>query len=126
MQIVNLKTVTAILVAGFFVSPFAKQIRAQESPKQEMNVSEDQLRAFAKVYVEVEKIRQAYEPRMKEAKDPQEGKQIQNEAASKVQGALTKEGLTEESYSQIVEIARADEGLRKKLVNLINEERQKS
>ncbi len=126
MQIASLKTVTSILVAGFFVLPFAKQIRAQESPKQQMNVSDDQLRAFAKVYVEVEKIRQVYEPRLKEAKDPEEGKQIQNEAVSKMQGALTKQGLTEESYSQIFEIARADEGLRKKLVDLINEERQKS
>jgi len=126
MQIASLKTVTAIFVAGFFVLPFAKQIRAQESPKQQMNVSDDQLRAFAKVFVEVEKIRQVYEPRLKEAKDPKEGKQIQNEAVSKMQGALTKQGLTEESYSQIFEIARADEGLRNKLVNLINEERQKS
>ena len=113
-------------VAGFLILPFAKQGRAQESPKQQKNVSETQLRAFAKVYVEVEKIRQAYEPRLKEAKNPEEGKQIQNEAASKMQGALTKEGLTEESYIQIFEVARADEGLHKKLVELINEERQKS
>ena len=126
MQIASLKTVTAIFVAVFLILPFAKQGRAQESPKQPMNVSETQLRAFAKVYVEVEKIRQAYEPRLKEAKNPDKGKQIQNEAASKMQGALTKAGLTEESYTQIFEIARADEGLRKKLVELINEERQKS
>jgi hypothetical protein len=126
MQIASLKTVAAIFVAGFLILPFAKQGRAQESPKQPMNVSETQLSAFAKVYVEVEKIRQAYEPRLKEAKNREEGKQIQNEAASKMQGELTKEGLTEESYTQIFEIARADEGLRKKLVELINEERQKS
>ena len=43
-----------------------------------------------------------------------------------MQGALKKEGLTEESYTQIFEIARADKGLRKKLVEFINEERQKS
>ena len=126
MQIASLKTVAAIFVAGFLILPFAKQGRAQESPKQQMNVSESQLRAFAQVYVEVGKIRQAYEPRLKEAKNPEEGQQIQNEAASKMQGALTKEGLTEESYTQIFEIARADEGLRQKLVELINEERQKS
>ena len=125
-QIASLKTVAAIFVAGFLILPFAKQARAQESPKQQMNVSETQLRAFAKVYVEVEKIRQEYEPRLKEAKNPEEGKQIQSEAVSKMQGALTKEGLNEESYTQIFEIARADEGLRKKLVDLINEERQKS
>ena len=126
MQIASLKTIGAIFVAGFLILPFAKQGRAQESPKQQMNVSETQLRAFAKVYVEVEKIRQEYEPRLKEAKNPEEGKQIQSEAVSKMQGALTKEGLNEESYTQIFEIARADEGLRKKLVELINEERQKS
>jgi hypothetical protein len=126
MQIASLKTVAAIFVAGFLILPFAKQGRAQESPKQQLSVSETQLRAFAKVYVEVEKIRQAYEPRLKEAKNPEEGKEIQKEAVSKMQGELTKQGLTEESYTQIFEIARADEGLRKKLVELINEERQKS
>ena len=126
MQIATLKTVAGIFVAGFLILPLAKQGQAQESPKQQLNVSETQLKAFAKVYVEVEKIRQAYEPRLKEAKNPAEGKQIETEAVSKMQGALTKEGLTEESYTQIFEIARADEGLRKKLIELINEERQKS
>ena len=123
MQIASLKIVAAIFVAGFLILPLAKQVRAQESPKQQLSVSETQLRAFAKVYVEVEKIRQEYEPRLKEAKNPEEGKEIQNEAASKMQGALTKEGLTEESYTQIFEIARADEGLRRKVIEFINEEK---
>jgi hypothetical protein len=126
MERTSLKTVAAMFVAGFLILPLAKQGRTQESPKQQLNVSETQLRAFAKVYVEIEKIRQAYEPRMKEAKNPEESKQIQNEAVSKMQGALTNQGLTEESYTQIFEVARGDDGLRKKLVELINEERQKS
>ena len=126
MQIASLRIVAAVFVAGFLILPFAKQGRAQESPKQQLDVSETQLRSFAKVYVEVEKIRQAYEPRLKEAKSPEEGKEIENEAVSKMHGAVTKEGLTQESYGQIFEIARADEGLRKKLMNFINEERQKS
>ena len=126
MKIASLKIVAAIFVAGFLILPVAKQGRAQESPKQQLNVSETQLRAFAKVYVEVEKIRQAYEPRLKEAKNAQEGKQIETEAVLKMQGALTEQGLTQESYTQIFEIARADEGLRKKLIEIINEERQKS
>jgi hypothetical protein len=126
MQIASLKIVAAIFVAGFLILPVAKQGQAQESPKQQLNVSETQLRAFAKVYVEVEKIRQAYEPRLKEAKNAEEGKQIETEAVLKMQGALTKQGLTQESYTQIFEIARADEGLRKKLFEFVNEERQKS
>jgi hypothetical protein len=126
MPMANLKIVAAVFVAAFFVFPFAKPARPQELPKPQPNVNETQLRAFAKVYVEVEKIRQEYVPRLKEAKNGEEGKQIEAEARSKMEGALTKEGLTAESYSQIFEMARADEGLRKKLIELINEERQKS
>ena len=126
MQTVSPKTIAAFFVAGFLALPFAKPIRAQELPKQEMNVSENQLRAFAKVYVELDKIRQTYEPRLKEAKDPEESKQIQMEVVTKMQAAAAKEGITEENYRQIFEIARADEGLRRKLINLINEEKEKS
>jgi hypothetical protein len=126
MQIASLKTVAAIFVAGFLLLPFVKQVQAQESLKPQLSVSESQLRSFAKVYVEVEKIRQVYEPRLKEAKDPEEGQKIQDEAVSKMEGALTKEGLTQESYGQIFEIARTDEGLRKIIIDFINEERQKS
>ena len=123
MQIASLKTIAMIFVAGFLILPFAEQGWAQESPKQQLSVSDDQLRAFAKGYVEVEKIRRAYESRLKEAEYPEESKQIQIEAVSKMQGALRKEGLTEDSYTQIFDIARADEGLRKKLIGFINEER---
>ena len=126
MQIASLKTVAAIFVAGFLILPVAKQVQAQESLKPQLSVSENQLKSFAKVYVEVEKIRQVYVPRLKEAKNPEEGKEIENEAVSKMQGALTKEGLTQESYGQIFEIARADEDLRQKIIDFINEERQKS
>jgi Na+-transporting NADH:ubiquinone oxidoreductase subunit NqrC len=126
MQRARLKTVVAIFVAGFMILSFAIQSGAQESLRQDTNLSEAQLRAFAKVYVEVEKIHQAYEPRLKEAINPEEGQQIRNEAESKMQGALTKEGLTEQSYIQISEIASSDEAVRKKLVKLILEERQKS
>jgi hypothetical protein len=126
MQIASLKVLVVIFVAGILTLPFAKIGRAQESPTQQPNVSEPQLRSFAKVYVAVEKIRQEYEPRLKEAKNPEEGQEIKSEAASKIQGALTQEGLTEEAYSQIFEIARADAGLRQRLINFINEERAKS
>jgi hypothetical protein len=123
MQITMLKTVAVIFVAGFLILPWASQGLAQEPSQQQMNIGDRQLRAFAKVYVEIETIRQLYVSRLKEAESLEEGEEIQNEAVSKMEGALTKQGLTEESYSRIVEIARADEGLRKKLVELINEER---
>ena len=126
MQISSLKIVAAIFVAGFVAFPFPNQGRAQEPPAQQTKVDEAQLRAFAKVYVAVEKIRQSFEPRLKEAQGPEEGQRIQKEAVSRIQAALTKEGLTEESYVEIFEVARGDDGLRKKLLQMIDEERTKS
>lgn len=126
MPIANKKIIAAVFVVAFLVFPFAKQAKPQELPKQQPNINETALRSFARVYVEVEKIRQAYVPRLKEAKNAEEGKQIEAEAMSKMEGALTKEGLTAQSYSQIFETARADQGLREKLIELINEERRKS
>jgi len=122
MQLASLESIARIFVVGFLLLPFAEQGSAQQTPKQQLSVTDNQLRAFAKVYVEVEKIRRAYEPRLEEAKNPEESKQIQIEAVSKMQAALTKEGLTIESYKQIFDIARADEELRNKLIGLINEE----
>jgi hypothetical protein len=123
MQSWSLRIGPAVFIAGLLITPVSTRAPAQELPKQQTNIDDNQLRAFAKVYVEVEKIRQAYEPRLKEAKDAEEGRAIQNDAVSKMQKALTKQGLSEENYVQIFEIARADEGLRKKLVDLVNEER---
>lgn len=120
------RKVAQILFAGFLIVPFSKPALSQEPPKQQTNVDENQLRSFAKVYVEVEKIQQSYEPRLQEAPSPQESKQIQQEAVKKVQAALTKQGLTQENVKQILEVARADEGLRKRLLQMIVEERSKS
>jgi len=39
---------------------------------------------------------------------------------------LTKEGLTEESYTKIFEVARADQDVRKKILQMIGEEKAKS
>ncbi len=127
MKIASLKTIAGFLISGYLlVVSFPILGIAQEPPKQETNIGDAQLRSFAKVYIQVEKIRQLYEPRLKEAQSPDEGKQIQNEAQSKMQQTLTKEGLTEQDYNQIFEVARADDGLRKKIIDMIEDERRKS
>ena len=94
MKMISLKAVAAIfiagvLIAGVLIVPFPKQVFSQNAPKQQTNVNDEQLKSFAKVYVQVEKIRQTYEPRVKEAPGPDEGKQIQQEAQSKFQEVLT-------------------------------------
>lgn len=124
MQLSSLRIATAVFFAALLILPFSNSASAQELPSPQPDLSENQLRAFAKVYVEVEKIRETYEPRLKEAKDAQEGQAIQKDAVGKMKEALSKEGLTEESYGQIFETARLDPALRQKLVSLINEEKK--
>jgi flagellar motor protein MotB len=125
MKRVSLKTLATIFVSAFLMVVVAKPLVAQVAPKPQ-ELDEKQLRSFAKVYVQVEKIRQEYEPRAKEASGPEEGKQIQQEAQSKFQQVLTKEGLSEESYTKIFEVARADQDVRKKILQMISEEKAKS
>lgn len=125
MKRVSLKTLATIFVSAFLMVVVAKPLVAQVAPKPQ-ELDEKQLRSFAKVYVQVEKIRQEYEPRAKEATGPEEGKQIQQEAQSKFQQVLTKEGLSEENYTKIFEVARADQDVRKKILQLIGEEKAKS
>jgi len=123
----TVRTFAAIAVLGIVFFPSPRQILAQQTPaQQQMDLNENQLRSVAKVYVQIEKVLQTYAPQLKEAKTPEEGKQIQNEAMSKMQQALTQEGMNEQSYRRIIEIANADDGLRKKLLGFINEEKQKS
>jgi len=125
MKRVSLKTLATIFVSAFLMVVVAKPLVAQVAPKPQ-ELDEKQLRSFAKVYVQVEKIRQEYEPRAKEASGPEEGKQIQQEAQSKFQQVLTKEGLSEESYTKIFDVARADQDVRKKILQMISEEKAKS
>jgi ribosomal protein S19E (S16A) len=88
-------------------------------------VDDGKLRSFAKVYVQVEKIRQTYGPQLKETQDPQKGMEIQKEAKSKIDDALAKEGMTVESYSQVVQTMNGNDELRKKAIEMIDQERTK-
>jgi|SRR5262245_33786480 len=98
---------------------------AQVVPGQAPNIDDAQLKSFARVYVQIEKIRDTYAPQLKESQDAQKNLTIQKEAKAKIDDALSKEGMTAESYSQTVQIVSADNGLRSKAIELINQERSK-
>jgi hypothetical protein len=108
------------------ISQESKPNLSQEPSSQPANLDENQLKSFAKVYVEVEKISQSYGPRLKEAQDPDQTKQIQAEAKTKIDEALTNGGFTVTSYTQAFQTVNGNDELRKKVIQLINEERKKS
>ena len=73
MQKLICRTITLIiLIGGLSVSPVAKTIFAQEVPNQQSKIDPTQLKSFARVYVEFEKIRDTYEPRLNKAQGDQE------------------------------------------------------
>jgi len=114
-----------ILIGGPSVGPVANPIFAQEIPNQQSKIDPTQLKSFARVYVEFEKIRDTYEPRLSKAQG-EEAQVIQREAGAKVDEALAKEGMSRETYSQIINTLNADNELRAKAMQLIDEERKKS
>src|SRR2546430_17701035 len=80
------KQMMATVLTGVLLVPGFLSL-AQEGPKQaageqQNKVSDEELRSFAKAYIEYHKIRQKYEPQLQATKDPQQNKKIQDEARS--------------------------------------------
>jgi hypothetical protein len=98
----------------------------QGSTAESSNVSDKELRAFAKAYVEYHKIRQNYEPKMNNTRDEKEKQKIQREGDDKVKQALEKQGLTPQGYNRLFAAVNGNPQLRQKALTLINDERKKS
>lgn len=110
---------------------FPRFTHAQDLPKQSQSaeptkLSDKDIRAFAKAYVEYQKLRQIYEPRLNRAQDPKEKEQIQREGDLKVKEALEKHGLTPQSYNRLFAAVNGNEQLRQRALKAINEERSRS
>jgi GTP1/Obg family GTP-binding protein len=97
---------------------------AQQTPSENIEVDAFKLQSFARVYVEFEKIRDIYLPRLKNAQTVQETNDIEKEARARIDEALRKEGLTPESYSQIINKLNTDTELRAKAMQLVDEQRK--
>ena len=87
----TVRTAAASAVLGIILLPFPSHTLAQQTPAQpsvqqpsgqQSDLNDTQLRSFAKIYVQVEKILKTYDSQLKEAKTPEESKQIQNEEMS--------------------------------------------
>jgi hypothetical protein len=104
--------------------------QAQDSPKPPQqastNVSDKELRSFAKAYVEYHKLRQSYEKQIGSVQDAKEKEKLQREGDAKVSKALEKQGLTPQSYNRLYTAVNNNEQLRRKALKMIEEERKNS
>ena len=90
------------------------------------NISDGDLRAFVKAYVDNQKIRQKYEPSLENNTDTQKNREIQERANADLQKSLAKQNLTVDQYNRIYNRINSDERLREKALKLVEEERKKS
>lgn len=121
-----LRKLLVISATGLSVLFYPYAARSQEAPKKQESrpqVSDKELRAFVKAYVEYHKIRQEYEPALKKAKNSEQAKKIQDEANSKIEKALHKQGLDATAYNRLFSAVNADEKLRQDALKLIEKER---
>ena len=114
------------VLLGLDAFGIAQQPPSGQPGSAQTKVSDDDLRAFVKVYVETQKIRQEYEPPLQKTPDPEKSRSIENAANAELKKSLAKQNLTVAQYNRIFSQVNNDEQLRKRTLKLVEEERQRS
>ena len=126
MRRANLNAVGALLVTAVLTLSLSSFGLAQDPGAEHPALSEAEVEAFAKSYVELGEILYLCESRLEQAWTAEEGKEIYSEALSAMLRVLNDQGLTESRYVEIFKIVRADDTLREKTVRLIQAQTGKS
>lgn len=115
------------IVLAVLIGLWSLPAQAQDSPKPSQmstNLSDKELRSFAKAYVEYHNLRQAYEKQIGATQDAKQKEKLQREGDAKVSKALEKQGLTPQSYNRLYTTVNNNEQLRRKVLKMIEEERK--
>lgn len=87
--------------------------------------SEDKLQSFAVAFLEIDKLRREYTPRMEQAQSEEEKQQIQTEAGQKMlQAVEDTENISTDEYNAIIQSAQADPDFAQRLNGVIGEAAQ--
>ena len=78
-------------------------------------ISEEKVDQFVTAYVEVQKINQEYSEQLQATEVPEKATELQQEAQTKMQEAVTHSGLTIPEYQQIASRAGQDQDLRARI-----------
>lgn len=70
--------------------------------------SDDELKSFAVAALEVQRINDAYLPKLKTASTPEEQQRVEKTATDEMVKAVEKEGMTVDKYKQIMNHAQSD------------------
>jgi hypothetical protein len=95
----------------------------QQSTQQPKDVSDNDLQAFAKVYIEVQKIKESHQADLKAAQEPEQVQKLEQKANSEITKAMEKQGFTPETYAQTLRTINSDKTLTQKALELVQKER---
>src|SRR5690606_5730050 len=73
-----------------------------------LRLTDDDLRSYAMAAVQVQRISEAYQPRMEAAESAQQQEELRNQAMEEMVQAVEKEGLTVLKYNQISSVSQTD------------------
>lgn len=128
----HFKSVASATAIAFVTAAAAPAALAQEAqqpsapgvtaPAPATNLDDTKLKSFAVAYLQVDKIKQQYEPQIQKAASDTDKEKIRTEASKKMVDAVNAvDGMSVQEYSAILASAQANPDLAKKLTNSINE-----
>jgi hypothetical protein len=123
---VALHLALGLLIAILYGAGVVTAVEAPAKPSDASGLSDKELKAFAKAYVDYQKIRRTYAPALEQANDPVRKKQIEQEANAKIKRSLDAQGLSVTRYNQIFAQVNSNPPLRKRVLQQVEEERRRS
>lgn len=85
---------------------------APQQQAESIDVSEDDVESFVDAYMAVQGINQEYTQKLQAVEDPEKATELQQEAQTEMQEAVSESGLSISEYQQIANQAGQDEELR--------------
>src|SRR5262245_361301 len=104
-------------------SPSVEPPVQQAQPRQALSDSE--FVAFAKAYVEVQKIKESHQAALQNARDLEQVQQLQQQTNAEMAKAMEKQGFTPKTYAQMLGVINSDETLNKKAFEVVQKEKAK-
>lgn len=112
------------LVALLAVPQVYAQDAPAPAPQEQVEYSDEELRAFANAYVDVEDLQANYQPQIEAAEAPEEAEALQQQFQAEVDETIVTHGLNAESYDAIVQATQTDPDFSEQVLALIQEVRE--
>lgn len=114
----GLVSLTGIGLMAFTVAVLHAQGTAQQGQYQQQDprevISDSELQAFAQANAKITDIRTSYESQLRVVQDPEQAKQLQQEAQQEMVTAVSEEGLTVDRYNNILAAVQRNDNVRER------------